>query len=83
MKKQIILSACLFAAGTLSAQYQIDLKNISYPKVEYMKNGESGTAGQEIKVNNLYLTEGGVPQVPVMGEFHYSRMDPRYWRDAC
>ena len=47
------------------------------------KNGESGTAGQEIKVNNLYLTEGGVPQVPVMGEFHYSRMDPRYWRDAC
>jgi len=43
MKKQIILSACLFAAGTLSAQYQIDLKNISYPKVEYIKMGESGT----------------------------------------
>lgn len=82
MKKQIILSACLFAAGTLSAQYQIDLKNISYPKVEYIKMGNPGPAGQEIKVNNLYLTEGGVPQVPVMGEFHYSRMDPRYWRDA-
>ena len=82
MKKQIILSACLFAAGTLSAQYQIDLKNISYPKVEYIKMGNPGPSGQEIKVNNLYLTEGGVPQVPVMGEFHYSRMDPRYWRDA-
>ena len=50
MKKQIILSACLFAAGTLSAQYQIDLKNISYPKVEYIKResgiGRSGDKGE-------------------------------------
>lgn len=82
MKKQIILSACLLVTAGLHGQYQIDLKNISYPKVEYLKMGNPGPAGQEIKVNNLYLTEGGVPQIPVMGEFHYSRMDPRYWRDA-
>lgn len=82
MKKQLVLSACLLAAGTLSAQYQIDLKKVSYPKVEYMEMGNPGPAGREIRVNNLYLTEGGVPQVPVMGEFHYSRMHPRYWRDA-
>ena len=58
------------------------LEEYQLSEVEYIKMGNPGPAGQEIKVNNLYLTEGGVPQVPVMGEFHYSRMDPRYWRDA-
>ena len=26
--------------------------------------------------------KGGVPQLPVMGEFHYNRLDHRYWKDA-
>lgn len=28
------------------------------------------------------MEENGIPQLPVMGEFHYSRMNPEYWRDA-
>ena len=82
MKKQLILFTYLLATGALSAQYKIDLKDITYPKVEYLKMGNPGPAGQEIKVNNLFLTKGGVPQLPVMGEFHYVRMDERYWKDA-
>ncbi len=28
------------------------------------------------------MEESGIPQLPVMGEIHYNRMDQRYWRDA-
>lgn len=44
--------------------------------------GHTGPAGKEIRVNNLYMEEEGIPQLPVMGEFHYNRTDHRYWRDA-
>lgn len=73
----------LLAAGTSSAQYKIDLSDTSSPSLKYIQMGNTkGKNGQEIKINNLYLEENGIPQVPVMGEFHYSRMDNRYWKDA-
>ena len=82
MNKIRLLSAFSLIAGTLSAQHTIDLSKVSSPSVNYLQMGHSGPAGKEIRINNLYMTEGGIPQLPVMGEIHYNRMDSRYWRDA-
>lgn len=68
--------------GSVSAQYQMDLSNIPTSKISYLKMGHPGPKGEEIRINSLYWEKGGVPQIPVMGEFHYVRMDERYWRDA-
>ena len=82
MKKAIVFTALAFSAATLSAQYNIDLSRVTPPSIEYLKMGNTGPKGKEIRVNNLYMDEGGIPQLPVMGEFHYSRMHPNYWKDA-
>ena len=82
MRKEILLSALLFAAGSIFAQHRIDLGKVTPPTVKYLQLGHSGPVGKEIRINNLYLEEGGIPQLPVMGEIHYNRMDSRYWRDA-
>lgn len=31
--------------------------------------------------NNVYLTKGGKPFIPVAGEFHFSRCDKRFWKE--
>lgn len=67
---------------SLPAQYNINLSRIEYPHLNYLKMGNPGPSGKEIRVNNLYLEEGGKPQLPVMGEVHYCRINPRYWRDV-
>lgn len=82
MYKTRLLSTFLLLAGAASAQYQIDLNRITPPTINYLSLGHTGPAGKEIRINNLYLEEGGIPQLPVMGEIHYNRMDSRYWRDA-
>lgn len=82
MNKEILLTISMCIAGTLSAQYKLDLSQIVPPTINYLNLGNSGLAKKEIRVNNLYIDEGGVPQLPVMGEIHYNRMDHRYWRDA-
>lgn len=82
MRKYLVCGLLFGSTCFLSAQYKIDLSRVEYPQVEYLDLGNPGPAGQEIRVNNLYMTEGGVPQLPVMGEIHYNRMDARYWRDA-
>lgn len=82
MKKQILLFLLWFIAASSVAQYKIDLSTVTLPSIQYLHLGNTGPKGEEIRVNNLYLEKGGIPQVPVMGEFHYARMDPRYWRDT-
>ena len=72
----------ILAVGSASAQHKIDLSQVQYPEIEYLNLGNPGPTGKEIRVNNLYMEEGGVPLLPVMGEIHYNRMDARYWRDA-
>ena len=82
MKKEILFTLFSLTLGTASAQYNIDLSKVTPPAINYLQLGNTGPAGKEIRVNNLYMEEGGIPQLPVMGEIHYNRMDQRYWRDA-
>lgn len=84
MKERILIT--LFMGGllpvSLQAQYHINLSHVEYPHLNYLKMGNPGPSGKEIRVNNLYLEEGGKPLLPVMGEVHYNRIHPRYWRDV-
>ncbi|MFT3789217.1 MAG: beta-galactosidase [Tepidisphaeraceae bacterium] len=41
----------------------------------------SGPSRPTIGVTQKYLTRDGMPWLGVMGEIHYSRVDPRDWRD--
>ncbi|MBJ6369593.1 beta-galactosidase [Snuella sedimenti] len=75
-----ILCACFVANAQ---KYKIDLSQVAYPEIATdFKMGNPGKKGKEIKVNSLYMTEGGSPVLPVMGEFHFSRYDHRYWEET-
>lgn len=82
MKHLIIACLSMAALSTAQGQYKIDLSRITPPTIKYLELGHPGLVGKEIRVNNLYMEESGIPQLPVMGEIHYNRMDSRYWRDA-
>lgn len=82
MKHLIIACLSMAALSAVQGQYKIDLSRITPTPVKDLELGHAGPTGKEIRVNNLYMDEGGIPQLPVMGEIHYNRMDHRYWRDA-
>ncbi len=42
--------------------------------------GGENPQGERIDINSDYLTRGGKPWIPVMGEFHFCRYDRRKWR---
>lgn len=81
---KLFITICLLSTSVCiaEAQYKINLSGIDPVPLKYLELGDQGPVGKEIRINNLYMDEGGIPQLPVMGEFHYSRMHPDYWRDA-
>jgi beta-galactosidase len=61
---------------------KIDLTQPEQPILSgHLKMGGSNPSGVEICANNRYLTLGGQPWLPVMGEFHYSRYPAGDWRE--
>ena len=47
----------------------------------HLRMGGTNPSGLEISANNRFLTLGGQPWTPVMGEMHYSRCPRPSWRD--
>ncbi len=63
--------------------YSIDAsKATSKVKPGRYNMGNAGPAGKEIIINNRYLTIGGIPQIPVMGEMQFSRVAKERWEDV-
>jgi|JFJP01.1.fsa_nt_gi hypothetical protein len=63
--------------------YSIDVSNsISKVQPGHFKMGNAGTIGKEIIINNRFLSIGGIPQIPVMGEMQFSRIDGQRWEDV-
>ena len=60
--------------------------NISDPDLSipsgHLRMGGSSPAGIRIDANSRYLTMGGHPWAPVMGEIHFSRLPRAEWRDS-
>lgn len=78
---QVLLAGCSFAhAQTL---YTIEATKANTPiKSGHFSMGNPGPAGKEIKINSRYMTLGGEPIVPVMGEMHFSRTPKERWEDV-
>jgi len=50
------------------------------PRHGYFHMGTAvSPSGEQLGINNLYLTRGAAPWLPVMGEFHYSRSPASSW----
>lgn len=81
MKKTLLLSLITCSISAYG-QYDINLSNVQSPSIKYIDLGFPGAPENEFKVNNLYMEHNKKPMLPVMGEFHYGRMDSRYWKDA-
>jgi len=73
-----ILHGCLFAQD-----YKIDASHLHKDfKSGHLKMGNPGPVGKEILINNQYMTLGGKPIIPVLGEFHFSRYPKEQWKDV-
>jgi beta-galactosidase len=49
--------------------------------VSYRGGTATSASGHSIEVNSMYLTMDGRPWLPVMGEFHYSRVPESEWEE--
>ncbi len=48
---------------------------------DHLNMGGSNPAGERIDVTSKYLTKGGRPWLPVMGEYHFARARKEEWYD--
>ncbi|HXO75274.1 MAG TPA: beta-galactosidase, partial [Puia sp.] len=76
----------IFIAWLLAAKGQV-LYSLDASRVNtnvqsgYFKMGSAGPVSRQLLVNSRYLTIGGKPVIPVMGELQYSRMPRERWED--
>ena len=75
---------CLMAGTMAMAQQVYELDMPVKEKTIYsghLKLGGSNPSGERIEVNSYYMSIGGKPVIPVMGEFHYSRYPECQWEE--
>ncbi|MBB3186980.1 beta-galactosidase [Microbacter margulisiae] len=89
MNKKIILLFILVYVGTMTMpeafaqHYFIDTRNASSPLIKgQLCMGNPGPSGKALLINNQYMTIGGKPVIPVMGEIHFSRYPRNEWEDV-
>ena len=46
------------------------------------KLGGKNPAGDQIQVNQSYIVKNGMPVIPIMGEFHFTRYPAEYWDES-
>lgn len=81
-KISVILLLLLYSLSIGAQTYVFDAQKLAREiRSGHLKMGNAGPSGKDIKVNSLYLTLGGKPVIPVMGEFHYSRYPKEQWED--
>ncbi|HAN00411.1 MAG TPA: glycosyl hydrolase family 35 [Marinilabiliales bacterium] len=79
----VLLSIVISDMAGSQNLYKIDASSVYKKPVEgHFKMGNPGASGKAILVNSQYLTIGGKPVLPVMGEIHFSRIKPELWEDV-
>ncbi len=86
MKKNALFICFLILFSTQVSYAQntilINASKVKEPVISYpFDMGNPGHEGKEIRINNLYMTIGGKPVIPVMGEMHFSRVPRQNWQD--
>lgn len=83
--KTYLLICCLLTLLPIEGQevirFDLDRK-FPIPEEGRLRMGDAGPAGKEIRINSRYMTEGGKPVLPVMGELHFSRIRPELWENV-
>ncbi len=80
--KLLVLPALVLSCHLSAQDYYIDASSLHKEiRSDQLKMGNPGPENKEILVNNEYMTIGGKPVIPVMGEFHYSRFPKEQWKD--
>ena len=59
--------------GIFQQMYCFEKKDSVRLKENYLNMGQTSPSGENIYLNNLYLTKNGKPFCPVMGEAHICR----------
>ena len=75
---------CLLCTGA-AAQHIYKLNAPAQEKTIYtshLKLGGTSPDGGRIEVNSYYMSQNGIPTIPVMGEFHYCRYPREQWEEA-
>lgn len=75
---------CMMAGVLAMAQQVYELDMPVKEKTIYsghLKLGGNNPSGERIEVNSYYMSVGGKPVIPVMGEFHYSRYPECQWEE--
>ena len=81
----VLISLIIFYPVITRAQnvLSIDASDVSRTiEPSHIKMGNPGPPGNELLINNQYMTIGGKPVIPVMGEMHFSRYPKDQWEDA-
>lgn len=84
--KHFLLTVTLLsflATGKGQSIYRIDASQAEATSIDgNFRMGNPGPVGKEIVVNSRFLTIGGMPVVPVMGEIHPTRVPRAYWEES-
>lgn len=79
-----VAALCLLCTGA-AAQHIYNLNAPAQEKTIYtghLKLGGTSPDGGRIEVNSYYMSQNGIPTIPVMGEFHYCRYPREQWEEA-
>ena len=77
-----VISISIVVVGMAQQVYELDMpvkEKTIYSG--HLKLGGSNPSGERIEVNSYYMSVGGKPVIPVMGEFHYSRYPECQWEE--
>ena len=78
----LFIGFCLFTNLSAQKVYRLDASDVmETPSCGHLKMGNPGPKEKAIEVNSLYMTMGGKPILPVMGELHFSRIRKDLWED--
>ncbi len=67
--------------GRMSCMYRFKAYQPPTIRQGHLNLGGANPDGETIEVNSLYFMRNGKPWIGVMGEFHFSRYDRRYWHE--
>lgn len=85
MKTRFFMTMALLSMVLMAnAQRVYELTAPDQPKViksDHLRMGGANPQGERIDVNSFYISIGGKPVIPVMGEFHYSRYPAEQWEE--
>lgn len=71
----LLIGLCLWTVLPAQEVYKLDASNVmEVPVYGHFKMGNPGPGDKAIEINSRYMTIGGKPVLPVMGELHFSRV---------